>query len=135
MLLRNRYRYEHKKYENSKEICHNFIGNILFNRSAANGALITARRKWQLKCEIHKDRIEGHNPWPPGSPDLTPFEFYLCRCMKEQAYQPPIPQPLRERISQGVANADKSQLRRTWEEFEYRVNVCTISNGTNIEDL
>jgi hypothetical protein len=57
----------------------------------------------------------------PTSPDLTSCNFYLCGCVKDQVYQPPMLQSLLERISQAAANADESHLRRTWKEFEYRV--------------
>jgi hypothetical protein len=46
----------------------------------------------------------------------------------------PIPQSLpelRERISQGVANVDESQLRLILEELEYRI----VTNGSHIERL
>jgi hypothetical protein len=55
--------------------------------------------------------------------------------VKEQVYQPPIPQSVREGISKGVANVDVSQLRGTWEELEYRVNVCRVTNRVCIEYL
>jgi hypothetical protein len=42
---------------------------------------------------------------------------------------------LPERITQGVANVDGSQLRRTLEEFEHGVDICRKTNGTYIEYL
>jgi hypothetical protein len=42
---------------------------------------------------------------------------------------------LRERFSQAIANDDESQLWRTWEEFEYRVDICRVTNGAHIEHL
>jgi hypothetical protein len=48
---------------------------------------------------------------------------------------PTIPQSLRQRISQGAANVDVSQLQSTWREFEYRVNVCIVTNEARIEYL
>jgi hypothetical protein len=41
----------------------------------------------------------------------------------------------RERISQGVANVDESQLWRIMENFEYRLDVCRVTNGARIEYL
>jgi hypothetical protein len=53
--------------------------------------------------------------------------------VKDQVYQTPISQSLRERISQATANVDESQLRRTWEEFEYGADDCRVTNGAHIE--
>jgi hypothetical protein len=39
---------------------------------------------------------------------------------------------IRERILQAIANVDESQLRRTWEEFEFCVDVCRVTNGAHI---
>jgi hypothetical protein len=81
-----------------------------------------------------QDRQDSH----PSSPDLTPRDFYLWGYVKDQVYQSPMPQTLREirqQISQGIANVDDSQLRRAWEEFEYRVRIYRVSNGAHIEHL
>jgi hypothetical protein len=40
--------------------------------------------------------------------------------------QLPTPHSLRERISEGLANVDVSQLQRTEEEFEYRIDICEV---------
>jgi hypothetical protein len=53
--------------------------------------------------------------------------------MKDRAYQLPKPQFFREQISQAIANVDDSELLRTWEEFEYRFEVCRATKGTHIE--
>jgi hypothetical protein len=36
-------------------------------------------------------------------------------------------------ISQPIAIIDKSQLRRTWEEFKYHVDVCRVTDGAHIK--
>jgi hypothetical protein len=41
---------------------------------------------------------------------------------------------LRGRISEATANVDKLQLR-TWEEFEYRIDICRVTNGAYTEYL
>jgi hypothetical protein len=41
----------------------------------------------------------------------------------------------RQRISLATANADESQLRRTWEELQYGVDVCRVTNGAYVESL
>jgi chromosome condensin MukBEF ATPase and DNA-binding subunit MukB len=42
---------------------------------------------------------------------------------------------LRERNSQAIVKVDEPQLRRTWEEFEYHVDVSRVTNGPHIEHL
>jgi hypothetical protein len=49
-----------------------------------------------------------------------------------------MPQSLQEpqeQISQAIANVSGSQLWHTWEEFEYHVDVCRITDGAHIEHL
>jgi hypothetical protein len=74
-------------------------------------------------------------PWPPRSPDLKPCDINLRGYVKTQVYQPPMPQSLRKRISQAIANVDDSQLRRTREEFEYCFDIFGTTNETHIEYL
>jgi hypothetical protein len=76
--------------------------------------------------------------WPPRSPHLIPCDFYLWGYVKDQVYQPLMPQSLRElqeRILQAIANVGESQLWRTWEKLEYRFDVCRVPNGADIEHL
>jgi hypothetical protein len=44
-------------------------------------------------------------------------------------------QSLPERFSQAISKVDESQLRRTWEEFEYHVDICRVTNGTHTDRL
>jgi hypothetical protein len=55
--------------------------------------------------------------------------------VKDRVYQPTIPQPFREPVLQGVANVDESQLWLTWEAFEYRVDVCSVTNAAYLKPL
>jgi hypothetical protein len=55
---------------------------------------------------------------------LSPFRFYNA-----------ISKLLRQRHSQALAKVDEPRLRRTWEEFEYRVDISRVTNGTHIEHL
>jgi hypothetical protein len=70
--------------------------------------------------------------WPPRSPDLTPCDFFLW------VYVPPLPTnlpELRRRIVAAVATITPDMLTRVWEEFDYRVDVCRVTNGAHIEHL
>jgi hypothetical protein len=70
----------------------------------------------------------GHIPWPPRLPDLIHCGFYLWGYVKYHVYHRPMPQSLRERISQAIANLDESQLPRKWKEFECPVGWPAESN-------
>ena len=56
--------------------------------------------------------------WPPRSPDLTPCDFFLWGCVKDNAYKPPLPQNVRElqdRIRAAVQTVDGNMLKRVWQ--------------------
>jgi len=76
--------------------------------------------------------------WPPRSPDLTPCDFSLCGFVKDTVFVPPLPanlQDLRNRITAAGALVDRDILIRVWNEMDYRIDVCRITKGGNIEHL
>ena len=76
--------------------------------------------------------------WPPRSPDLTLYDFFLCRFVKDTVVVPPLPanlQDLRNRITAAVALVDRDMLTRVWNEMDYRIDVCRITKGGYIEHL
>ena len=76
--------------------------------------------------------------WPPRSPDLTPYDFFLWGFVKDTAFVPPLPanlQDLRNRITAAVALVDRDMLTRMWNEIDYRIGVCRITEGGYIEHL
>jgi len=34
---------------------------------------------------------DGPTPWPPRPPDITPFDFFLCGCVKDKVFSTPVP--------------------------------------------
>jgi len=51
--------------------------------------------------------------WPPRSPDLTPYDFFLWGFVKDTVFVPPLPanlQDLRNRITAAVALVDRDML-------------------------
>ena len=53
-------------------------------------------------------------------------------------FVPPVPdnlQELRDRITAAVALTDRDMLRRVWNELDYQLDVCLISQGGHIEHL
>ena len=76
--------------------------------------------------------------WPPRSPDLTPYDFFLWGFVKDTVFMPPHPanlQDLRNRITAAVALVDRDMLTRVWNEMGYRIDVCRITKGGYIEHL
>ena len=76
--------------------------------------------------------------WPPGSPDLTPSDFFLWEFVKDTIFVPSVPanlQELRDRITEAVALIDCDMLTHVWNELNYQLDVCHISQGGHIEHL
>ena len=75
--------------------------------------------------------------WPPPPPDATPCDFFLCGYVKDQVYVPPLPASIPElklRIRTAIETITSDMLQ-TWNELDYRVDVCRITKGAYIEHL
>jgi len=42
---------------------------------------------------------------------------------------------LRDRITHALQTITADMLHRVWDEFDYRVDVCLVTQGTHIEGL
>ena len=76
--------------------------------------------------------------WPPRSPDLTPCDFFLRGFVKGTVFVPPLPanlKDLRNRITASLALVDRDMLTRVGNEMDYRIDVCRITKGVQIEHL
>ena len=76
--------------------------------------------------------------WPPRSPNLTPYDFFLWGLVKDTVFVSPLPanlQDLRNRITAAVALVERGTLTRVWNEMDYRIDVCRITKGVYIEHL
>ena len=76
---------------------------------------------------------------PLAHPDLTPRDFLLWGFVKRLVYVSPIPrdvdEELKAHIAEAVATIDNAMLGRVWQELDYRLDVCRVSNGAHIEHL
>ena len=75
---------------------------------------------------------------PPRSPDLKSCEFFLWWFVKDSVYVPPLPmslKELRDRITHALQTITADMLHRAWDEFDYRVDVCRVTQGAHIEGL
>jgi hypothetical protein len=66
------------------------------------------------------------------------MDFSFWGFMKDNVYIPPMPvdlQELRDRIVNAIALVHVTFLGKLWVELEYRLDVCHITRGSNIEHL
>ena len=77
--------------------------------------------------------------WPPRSPDAPPCDLLLWGYVKDQVYVPPLPPPsipeLKVQIRTAIETITADMLQTVWNELDYRVDVCRITNGAHIEHL
>jgi hypothetical protein len=79
--------------------------------------------------------ISGPTAWPPRSPELTPLDLFLWGYVKNIVYQVKINdlQHLKARIRDAVATVTLNMLQATWNEVEYRLDICRATKGAHIE--
>jgi hypothetical protein len=62
----------------------------------------------------------------------------LSGYVKYKVLVPPVPVTLddpKQRITAATAGFDEDMLTRVWQVIDYRVDICRVSNGANIEHL
>jgi len=70
----------------------------------------------------------------PRSPDATPCDFFLWVYVKDQVYVPPLPASIPElkvRIRTAIETITADMLETFWNELDYRVDVCRITECTH----
>ncbi|GBO06793.1 hypothetical protein AVEN_265090-1 [Araneus ventricosus] len=69
--------------------------------------------------------------WPPPSPDITPLDFYVWGYVKQHVYSERINDinHLKQRITDVIHSVTPHVLTRVWEELDYRLDVCSATNG------
>jgi len=76
--------------------------------------------------------------WPPRSLDATPCDFFLWGYVKDQVYVHPLPASILElkvQIRTAIETITAEMVQTVWNELDYRVDVCRITNGAHIEHL
>jgi len=87
---------------------------------------------------VIRNDSRGFNNLPPCSPDATPCDFFLWDYVNDQVYVPPLPTSIPElkvRIRTAIETITADMLQTVWNELDYRVDVCRITNGAHIEHL
>ena len=67
--------------------------------------------------------------WPPRSPKLTPYDFYIEDYIKDLIYKPPlwkILNELEEHFTAALRTVDSVKLQNVWNELDYRLDVPRV---------
>jgi hypothetical protein len=77
----------------------------------------------------------GPIAWPPTSPDVTLLDFFLRTYVKNTVYQVEINdlQHLKARIRNAEATVTPNMLQETWNEVEYRLDICRTTKGAHTD--
>jgi hypothetical protein len=77
----------------------------------------------------------GPTAWPSRPPDLTPFDVFLWGYVKNIFCQVKINdlQHLHPRIRDAVPTVTPNMLQATWNEGEYRLDICRVTKGADID--
>jgi hypothetical protein len=77
----------------------------------------------------------GPIAWPPRSPEITSLDSLLWVYVKNTVYQVKINdlQHLNACIIGAVATVTSNMLQATWNEVEYRLDICRATKGAYIE--
>jgi hypothetical protein len=78
---------------------------------------------------------DGPIAWPARSPGLTPTVFSYWIYVKSLVYQVKINelQHLKARIRDTVATVTPNMLQATWNEDEYRLDMCRATKGATLK--
>jgi hypothetical protein len=69
---------------------------------------------------------------------LNMWRGFIIQYIKDLVYVPPLPRSLvelRERIAAAVMTIDRMMLQNVWNELDYRLDVCHVTQGAHIEHL
>ena len=58
--------------------------------------------------------------------------------VEDRAFVPPLPvslNELKQRIPRAVTSVDEDMLRSVWTELDFRIGICRVTKGSNIENL
>jgi len=78
---------------------------------------------------------DGPTPWPPRSPDITRFKFFLWGNVKDRVFLTSVADVtnLKARITDAFATINKSVLENTWREIDYQLDVLRATKEAHVE--
>ena len=97
---------------------------------ARTSSVATVQRRFRAQFALMR--------WPSRTPHITISDFSFVGICKGHCFCTSSPanlQELRDRITAAVALIDRDILTRVWNELDYRLVVCRISQGGHIEHL
>jgi hypothetical protein len=68
-------------------------------------------------------------PWPPQSPDLTPYDFFVWGYIRDCVYVPPMPcnlPQLQQSFMEAVTAINHQMWQRAWQELDHRIDICHV---------
>ena len=73
--------------------------------------------------------------WTPRSSDLTPLDFFHWGYMNDSVFVTPVNDigELRTRIRDVIATITGEMLTRTFQQFEYRLDIVRATNVAHVE--
>jgi hypothetical protein len=85
----------------------------------------------------HVISLRGDIGWPPRSPCLTPYDFFLWGYLRAQVYQhrPQTLEGLKGAITQKAAAIPPEMTRRVMEKYRERLNQCIDNEGRHLSDV
>ena len=123
--------------EKLDELNLNYYVTMFFQQDGCPAHYAVAVRDW-LTRKFQDKWIErnGKILCPPWSPDLTIMDFYLWERLKQIVYSEPLDndeEQLKLRIQNAVQSLSLEEIRKSFNEFRYRVEVCADKGGALIE--
>jgi len=78
---------------------------------------------------------DGPTSWPPRSPDITPFDFFLWGYVKDKVFSTPVPDitNLKARITGAFVTITEDMLENTCREIYDRLDVLRATKVTHVE--
>ena len=94
-------------------------------------------REWPKSKAFFDDRIISKALWPPGSPKLSPPDFFLWGALKGKAYgnKPRTIQELENNIRREIAAISEDVLQATFANMKRRVQLCLYSGDEHFQHL
>jgi hypothetical protein len=79
----------------------------------------------------------GDVEWPPRSPDLSAWDFFLGGYLKEKVYahRPHTVQKLKDCIREEIKGIPVNMLRKVMDKVRQRAEMCLTSNGAHLSDI
>ncbi|KAJ8942840.1 hypothetical protein NQ318_022855 [Aromia moschata] len=106
---------------------------MFFQQDWCPGHHVVTVRNW-LNSEFNEHWIGRDGPilWPPRSPDLTILDFYLWGHLKQIVYREPLEndeEQLKTRIQNAVKSLSIEEIRKSFNEFRARIEICAEKGG------